>query len=126
MPFAKNTSLDIHDADVGESHSVAGPGASRRGTVFLDVDEVLCIGQAEAGWDLSRTFARGQAPDRHQLATLFSPVARNALAVAHRRSGGAKYVISSSWREHFSREQMVLVLEGAGLQFVGKQPANTC
>ena len=57
-------------------------------------------------------------PSRQQLATLFSPVARNALAVAHRRSGGAKYVISSSWREHFSREQMAFVLEGGGLQFV--------
>jgi len=87
-------------------------------TVFLDIDEVLCVGQAEACLDLSQSFAVGGGPDRQQLATLFSPVARNALAVAHRRSGGAKYVISSSWRELFSREQMALVLDAGGLGFV--------
>lgn len=87
-------------------------------TAFLDLDEVLCIGQAEACLDLSKSFMRGEMPDSQQLATLFSPVARNALAVAHRRSGGVKYVISSSWREHFSRGQMALVLDRGGLQFV--------
>jgi hypothetical protein len=87
-------------------------------TAFLDLDEVLCIGQAEACLHLSQSFAHGQMPDMQQFAKLFSPVARNALAVAHRRSGGVKYVISSSWREHFSREQMALVLDRGGLQFV--------
>ncbi len=89
-------------------------------TVFLDIDEVLCLGQVEACLDLSRSFAGGDGPDRQRLATLFSSVGRNALAVAHRRSGGAKYVISSSWREHFSREQIALVLDGGGLQFVAE------
>lgn len=89
-------------------------------TVFLDLDEVLCIGQAEACLSLSRAFRRGELPSSHQLAALFSPVARNALAMAHRRSQGAKYVISSTWREHLSREQMVLVLDGGGLHFVAE------
>jgi hypothetical protein len=112
---------------LGEGSHVDGVAADGRGnaavagslrTAFLDVDEVLCIGQAEACLQLSRTLARGEVPSPQQLAALFSPVARNALAVAHRRSGGMKYVISSSWREHFSREQMVSVLRGGGLCFV--------
>ncbi|PTT78421.1 hypothetical protein DBR42_23510 [Pelomonas sp. HMWF004] len=87
-------------------------------TLLLDVDEVLCLGQPEACLELMQTFERGETPCKHRLSTLFSPVARNALAVTHRRSGGVRYVISSSWREHFSRDQMALILDGGGLQFV--------
>lgn len=89
-------------------------------TVILDIDEVLCLGQAEAGWDLSRALNRGESLQPQRLATLFSPVARNALAVAHRRAGHVKYAISSTWREHFSREQLAAVLDGAGLYFVAQ------
>lgn len=87
-------------------------------TLFVDVDEVLCLGQPEACLELLQSFERGETPSEHRLSTLFSPVARNALAITHRRSGGVRYVISSSWREHFSREQMALILDGGGLQFV--------
>ena len=86
-------------------------------TLFLDVDEVLCLGQPETCLELKQTFERGETPSEHRLSTLFSPVARNALAVTHRRSGSVRYVISSSWREHFNREQMALILEGGSLQF---------
>lgn len=86
--------------------------------LFVDVDEVLCLGQPEACLELLQSFELGETPSEHRLSTLFSPVARNALAVIHRRSGGVRYVISSSWREHFSREQMALILDGGGLQFV--------
>lgn len=92
--------------------------AGRFGTAFLDIDEVLCIGQHEACLSLSRTLARDETPSQHQLSALFTPVARNALAVSHRRSAGMKYVISSNWREHFTREQMMWVLNGGGLHFV--------
>lgn len=87
-------------------------------TAFLDLDEVLCLGQPEACLELMQIYQRGGRPRRDRLATLFSPIARNALAVMHRRSGGTRYVISSSWREHFSREEMVHILGGGGLQFV--------
>lgn len=86
--------------------------------LFVDIDEVLCLGQAEACLELLQSFEHGETPSEHRLSTLFSPVARNALAITHRRSGGVRYVISSSWREHFSREQMALILHGGGLQFV--------
>lgn len=86
--------------------------------VFLDVDEILCVGRPYACLDLAEAFARGDVPSQQQLATVFSPVARNALAVAHRRSGGAGYVVSSSWRAHFTREQMVSIFNGAGFHFV--------
>jgi hypothetical protein len=85
---------------------------------FLDVDEVLCIGHPYACLDLAKTFACGEEPSQQQLATLFSPVARNALAVVHRRSGGLMYVVSSIWRAHFTREQMVSLFNGAGFYFV--------
>lgn len=87
-------------------------------TLILDIDEVLCLGRPEACLELLQSFERGDTPSKQCLSMLFSPVARNALAVTHRRAGGARYVISSSWREHFSREQMVLILNGGGLQFV--------
>lgn len=88
-----------------------------RPTVFLDVDEVICIGQPQACLELARALKNGELASQH-LATLFSPVARNALAVAHRRSPGVRYVISSTWRIHFTREQMVSILDGAGFYFV--------
>lgn len=107
----------------GADTEAASQGESARGpsswsTVFLDIDEVLCVGQAEVCLSLSRTFGRGEVPSQEQLATLFSAEARGALADAYRRSGGVRYVISSTWREHLSREQMTLVLGGAELQFV--------
>ena len=95
------------------------PDAGSAGTAFLDIDEVLCIGQPEACLELSRRMSAGDVPSSQALEAVFSPVARNALAVIHRRTGGAvRYVISSSWREHFSREAMALLLHRGGLSFV--------
>lgn len=87
-------------------------------TFFVDIDEVLCVGQPEACLELLKSFQYGETPSEQRLSTLFSPVARNALAITHRRSGGVRYVISSSWREHFSRDQMARILDGSGLKFV--------
>lgn len=95
------------------------PCAGNASTAFLDIDEVLCIGQPEACLELSRRMSAGDVPSAQELEAVFSPVARNALAVIHRRTGGAvRYVISSSWREHFSREAMALLLHRGGLSFV--------
>ncbi|WP_157275643.1 HAD domain-containing protein [Pelomonas sp. Root1444] len=110
----------MDDAATPTGPRTANNMASPCRTVFLDLDEVLCIGQAEACLSLSLAFGRGEIPSSQELASLFSPAARNALAMAHRRSEGAKYVISSTWREHLSREQMVMVLVGGGLQFVAE------
>lgn len=86
--------------------------------VFLDIDEVLSIARPYACLDLAEGFARGVLPTQQQVSGVFSPVARNALAVVHRRAGGVKYVISSSWRTHFTRDQMALLFELAGYYFV--------
>lgn len=97
------------------------PGAGNASTAFLDIDEVLCIGQPEACLELSRRMSAGDVPSSQELEAVFSPVARNALAVIHRRTGGAvRYVISSSWREHFSREAMALLLDRGGLPFIAE------
>jgi len=88
-----------------------------RPIVFLDIDEVICLRQPEACLKLADAISRGDLPSS-ELAAVFSPIARNALAVAHRRSPGLRYVISSIWRVHFTREQMVSILDGAGFYFV--------
>ena len=97
------------------------PCAGHASTAFLDIDEVLCIGQPEACLELSRRMSAGDVPSSQELEVVFSPVARNALAVIHRRIGGAvRYVISSSWREHFSREAMALLLHRGGMPFIAE------
>lgn len=97
---------------------------SGSGTVFLDIDEVLCIGKPTACLDLFQKLRQGEPLSGRELETIFSPVARNALAVVHRRARVARYVISSSWRELFSREGMASVLVAAGMSFVADNLAE--
>ena len=98
---------------------LALPEAQRWSTLFLDIDEVLCVDQPYAGASVHRSMADGGEPDQQLLLSLFSPEAVAALGQAHESMlGRLRYVVSSSWREHFSREQLEPILARTGLGFV--------
>ncbi|MEJ1933720.1 HAD domain-containing protein [Nostoc sp. NIES-2111] len=108
----------------GALPSTASVTPNGSGTVFLDIDGVLCIGKPTACLDLSQKLRQGEPLSGRELETIFSPVARNALAVVHRRARVARYVISSSWRELFSREGMASILVAAGMSYVADNLAE--
>lgn len=95
------------------------PEEDRWVTLLLDLDEVLCVGQPYAAGALLKAFEAGEDLDQNLLDLLFSPTARNVLLhVQAQMPRRIRYVISSSWREHFNREQLELIFRSAGLAFV--------
>lgn len=88
-------------------------------TLFLDFDDVLCLNDPYGGWDVIDVVC-----DRHEephavYASVFNPAARERLARIHAAlDGQVRYVISSSWREAFDRDQLKGILRQSGLGFV--------
>ena len=86
---------------------------------FLDLDDVLCMSSPYGGFD-----AIAAVNDRHVNPAqvyhgLFVSSATSALRQIHDEMGAAvRYVISSTWRESFNREQLEVVFRRAGLGFV--------
>ena len=87
--------------------------------VFLDIDDVLCINDPYGGTDvLDALEGRHAEPDR-VLCEIFAAQAKRVLAALHEQMGGnLRYVISSSWRRAFSRDQIGRVFTTAGIGFV--------
>ena len=87
--------------------------------VFLDIDDVLCLSSPYGGFD-----AIAAVNDRHVNAAavyreLFAAGAVQALKRVHdEMDARIRYVISSTWRESFSREQLEVVFRQSGLGFV--------
>jgi len=84
--------------------------------VFLDIDDVLCLNDCYGGAD-ALAAVRGQHSDA---ATVLRRIfARQPARVLHSvhdaMQGQLRYVISSSWREVFSRAQIERVFDAAGL-----------
>ncbi len=53
---------------------------------------------------------------------LFTREAREAIrAVVDAMGGDIRFVISSTWREHFNRDEVQTLFEGAGLSFVAER-----
>jgi hypothetical protein len=98
---------------------MALPEGERWVTVLLDLDEVMCVGQPYAGTDLLKSFELGCRHDQRQINPLFSSEAIGALMRVHEELARPfRFAISSSWREHFSRDQLELIFRSAGLEFV--------
>jgi hypothetical protein len=92
---------------------------SLRPIVFLDIDDVLCMSWPFGGRDVLAAYAGMRHDLQEMLPLLFSSRALNVLRRAHDKMGGQlSYVLSSTWREEFSREQMIEILTGAGAGFV--------
>ena len=87
--------------------------------VFLDIDDVLCLNNPYGGSDaLEAVKGRHAAPDT-VLREIFAAEPKRVLEIVHKEMGGqVQYVISSSWREVFSREQIEHVFRAADVGFV--------
>jgi HAD domain in Swiss Army Knife RNA repair proteins len=87
--------------------------------LFLDIDDVLCLNAPYGGFDAVEVI-RGRHPKPTQVyLQLFSPAACSVLRRVHEAMGGhLRYVISSTWRELLSREDLSLLFCRGGLDFV--------
>jgi len=95
------------------------PVITPKSTLVLDIDDVLCMSSPYGGFDV-RDAMNGIRDDLGPiLSKIFSSGALNVLRRAHdKMEGNLSYVISSTWRHVFDREQMVRIFNGAGASFV--------
>jgi len=87
--------------------------------VFLDIDDVLCLNNPYGGSDaLEAVKGRHAAPDT-VLREIFAAEPKRVLESVHKEMGGQlRYVISSTWRQVFSREQIERVFRTADVGFI--------
>ena len=95
------------------------PTEKQAPVLFLDLDDVLCMSSPCGGFD-ALAAVRGQHVNAARVyLELFDSSATEALHRVHDEMGAAvRYVISSTWRESFSRVQLEVVFRHAGLGFV--------
>jgi hypothetical protein len=88
--------------------------------VLLDIDDVLCLSNPYGGRTLLRALRRGdEVRVEYMLPRLFVPRSVAALRRVHDAMGGhLSYVLSSSWRRYFTRDELVRIFRGAGAHFV--------
>lgn len=87
--------------------------------VFLDVDDVLCLGHAPGAYEALQA-VRGIRDDAAEIwAQLFHPHAVEVLREVHDAMGGhLRYVVTSLWRTIFNRSEFAEMLRNTGLSFV--------
>ena len=87
--------------------------------VFLDIDDVLCLNDPYGGTDVLDALERRHAQPDKVLREIFAMQAKRVLETLHEQmDGNLRYVISSSWRRAFSRDQIERVFTTAGVGFV--------
>ena len=87
--------------------------------LFLDLDDVLCINSPCGGFDAIAAVNGRHVNPAWVYQRLFEPGAICALKRVHDEMDTAlRYVISSTWRESFSRAQLEVVFRRAGNGFV--------
>jgi HAD domain in Swiss Army Knife RNA repair proteins len=87
--------------------------------VFLDIDDVLCVNDPYTGSDALEVVCGRHAQPQAVLQALFAAQPKLALERIHAAMHGSlHYVISSGWRQVFTREQIEQVFRGAGMGFV--------
>ena len=100
---------------------VRAVGATQGGvpTIFLDIDDVICMNTRCGGFDAIAAVNGRHVNPAWVYRSLFEPNATSALKQVHDEMDAAvRYVISSTWRESFSRAQLELVFRRTGLGFV--------
>ncbi len=87
--------------------------------IFLDIDDVLCLNKTYGGYDVIRA-VRGEHPAPDAVyREVFDAQACAVLKDVHMAlDGQLRYVISSTWREAFTLEQLSEVFRRTGLGFV--------
>ena len=87
--------------------------------VFLDIDDVLCLNNPYGGSDALDAVNGMHADPDSVLREIFAAEPKRVLESVHKEMGGRlRYVISSSWRQAFSREQIERVFRTANVGFV--------
>lgn len=87
--------------------------------LFLDLDDVVCLNAPYGGMDALEVIQDSHINSTDVYRHLFSLVARDVLYRIHEAMGGhLRYVISSSWRELFGREDLCQLFRRGGLEFV--------
>ena len=90
--------------------------------VFLDIDDVVCMSSPYGGFDAIEAVAGRHYNPNAVYRELFVKRSRDALKRVHDEFGGQlHYVISSTWREVFEREQLSDVFRRGGLGFVAER-----
>ena len=90
-----------------------------RPIVFLDIDDVLCLNNPYGGFDALEAVRGRHADPETVLREIFGAEPKRVLESVHKQMGGQlRYVISSTWREAFSRGQIERVFRGADVGFV--------
>ena len=88
-------------------------------TLCLDIDDVICMSSPYGGFDAIAAVNDRHVNPEQVYQGLFVTSAVRALKRIHDEMQGAtQYVISSTWRESFSRAQLDVVFRRAGLGFV--------
>ena len=101
--------------------TIKTPTAEDKGLpiVFLDIDDVLCLNNRYGGSDALEAVKGRRADPDTVLREIFAAEPKRVLDSVHMEMGGQlHYVISSSWRKVFSREQIERVLKTADVGFV--------
>ena len=87
--------------------------------VFLDIDDVLCMSSPYGGFAAIAAVNGQHANPAAVFRQLFAAGAVKALKRVHdEMDAGVRYVISSTWRESFGREQLEVAFRQSGLGFV--------
>lgn len=85
--------------------------------LFLDIDDVICLNTVCGGRDAARFVDGAQIPELAE--SLFDAGCVAVLNAAHDQMGGrVRYVISSTWRLHVEREDVIKLFSHCGLGFV--------
>lgn len=93
--------------------------------VFLDLDDVVALNDVVGGLDALDVLRGKRLDGAYVFAHLWSQQAVTILRGIHVHFGGRlRYVISSSWRRHFTRPQLSQLLHTTGLEFIawGMEP----
>lgn len=86
--------------------------------LFLDLDDVLCLSDPYGGWDAFEAIQARRIDADLVFRHLFHRPAVEVLRMVHERTGGLRYVVTSTWRNLFNRSQFSEVLRRSGLEFV--------
>lgn len=88
-----------------------------RPIIFLDIDDVLCVNRPYGAYDLDKSPRPADLWER-----LFAEGAKQVLTRVHKTfaNQSIRYVLSTSWRSHFSRAEFIEIFERTGLGFVAE------
>jgi hypothetical protein len=92
---------------------------NRAPILFLDIDDVLCLNDKYGGYDVIDALKGRHRSAEAVFRDVFSHAACDTLKQIHdAMEGSVRYVISSTWREKFDREQLGDVFRRCGCDFI--------